>query len=72
MPKTEVHLGNAGTDIQPAPVFRGDDEYLPLSIPVNIRFPRPGRYSVRIWFLQAAAPDVLKMDQSFFVREQAR
>ena len=60
------------TDIQPTPEFRGDYEYLPLTMSMNIRFPRPGRYSVRIWFFQAAAPDLLKMDQSFFVVEQER
>src|SRR5947209_13243662 len=47
------------SQIDPAPQFPDDGDLLPLDLPVTIRFPRTGRYTVGVWFFQDAAPDVL-------------
>ena len=56
--------------IEPAPQFVDDGDLLPLDQTVNVRFPQAGRYTVQIWFFQDAAPDVLKMEQPFFVLQR--
>ena len=58
--------------LDPMPEFREDEEHLPLTMPLNIRFPRAGRYTVRIQFFQETASDIVKMEQPFFVVEQER
>lgn len=54
-------------EVLPAPVFPGDSVLLPLDVPVNVRFPQAGRYTVEVWFFREAAADVLKMEQPFYV-----
>jgi len=55
--------------IDPAPSFADADDFVPLEMVMNISFLRAGRYSVQVWFFQAAGPDVLKMEQPFYVLE---
>ena len=42
---------------------------LPLDLPVHVRFPQAGRYTVQVWFFQETSADVLKMEQPFYVLE---
>jgi hypothetical protein len=55
--------------IEPAPEFHEDSDFLPLDLPVTVRFPEAGRYTVEIWFFQETSADVLKMEQPFYVLE---
>ncbi len=55
--------------IEPTPSFTDTDELLPVAIPIRVRFPRPGRYTVQLWFFQESDPDVLKMEQPIHVFE---
>jgi hypothetical protein len=57
-------------EIVPLPVFPDDGDLVPLDLPVNVRFPQAGRYTVEVWFFQEASADVLKMEQPFDVLEQ--
>jgi hypothetical protein len=52
------------------PLFPEDGDLLPLDLPVNVRFPQAGRYTVEVWFFQEASTDVLKMEQPFHVLER--
>jgi hypothetical protein len=56
-------------ELDPIPEFPDGGDYLPLDVPVNVRFPQPGRYTVEIWFFQETAADVVKMEQPFYVLE---
>src|SRR5437763_13310864 len=38
--------------VDPAPVFPETEDLLPLDLPIPIRFPRSGRYTVQVWFFQ--------------------
>lgn len=53
--------------VDPVPVFPETDDLLPLDLPIRVRFPRPGVYTVQVWFFQESGPDVLKMEQPFHV-----
>ena len=55
--------------IQPSARFPADSDLLPLVLPVTVRFPQTGRYTMQVWFFQGAAADVLKMEQPFDVLE---
>src|SRR5260370_42121674 len=55
--------------IQPSPWFPEAGDLLPLDVPVYVRFPRPGPYTVQVWFFQETSADVLKMEQPLFVLE---
>jgi hypothetical protein len=52
---------------KPAPMFSDVAELLPLDLPLAVRFPKPGRYLLQVWFFQEAAADILKMEQPFHV-----
>jgi hypothetical protein len=54
--------------VQP-PSFPDAGGLLPLHVPVYVRFPRPGPYTVQIWFFQETSADVLKMEQPLDVLE---
>jgi hypothetical protein len=56
-------------EIEPPPQFEEGDNYLSLDLPMRIRFPQAGRYTVEIWFFQEAAANVVKMEQPFYVIE---
>lgn len=51
------------------PVFPDTDDLLLLDLPIHVRFPKPGRYTVQVWFFQEASNDVLRMEQPFYVFE---
>jgi hypothetical protein len=53
--------------LEPPPQFPDDADLLPLDLPMRVRFPRAGRYTVQVWFFQEASADVLKMEQPFHV-----
>jgi hypothetical protein len=53
--------------IDPAPHFPDAGDLLPLIVRLLIRFPRPGRYTVQIWFFQETSADILKMEQPLYV-----
>jgi hypothetical protein len=54
-------------EMLPPPLFPDDADLLPLDLPVNVRFPQAGRYTVEVWFFQEASADVLKMEQPLYV-----
>jgi hypothetical protein len=58
--------------IEPTPEFPEHADLLPLDLPISVRFPRSGIFSIEIWFFQETSPDVQKMEQPFYVlqREQ--
>jgi hypothetical protein len=56
--------------IDPSPEFTGPLEFLPLDLPIRVRFPRTGRYMLQLWFFQETGNDVLKMEQPFYVLER--
>ena len=56
--------------IEPPPQFPEDAELLPVVLPVNVRFPQAGRYTVQVWFFQETSADILKMEQPFYVLER--
>jgi len=56
--------------IDPSPLFPDAGDWLPLDVPDHVRFPRPGRYTVQLWFFQETAADVLKMEQPLYIPEQ--
>jgi hypothetical protein len=53
--------------VDPSPVFPDAEDLLPLDLPVHVRFPKAGRYTVQVWFFQETGVDVLKMEQPFHV-----
>lgn len=55
--------------IEPPPQFPPDADLLPLVLPITVRFPQAGRYTVQVWFFQETAADILKMEQPFDVLE---
>jgi hypothetical protein len=57
-------------EIDPPPLFPDEGDLLPLDVPVHVRFPQAGRYTVEVWFFQEAAADVLKMEQPLYVLPQ--
>lgn len=56
--------------IEPPPRFPADGDLLPLVLPITVRFPRPDRYIVQVWFFQETGADILKMEQPFDVLER--
>ena len=42
-------------------------DFMPLDLPIQVCFPKPGRYTLQLWFFQEAGTDVLKMEQPFYV-----
>jgi hypothetical protein len=54
-------------EILPPPIFPVGGEFLPLAVPVNVRFPDAGLYTFQVWFFRETGSDVLKMEQPFFV-----
>jgi len=48
--------------VDPSPLFPDATELLPLDLPIHVRFPKAGRYTVQLWFFQETAADVLKLD----------
>ena len=55
--------------VQPSPSFLDAGDLLVMGVPVQVRFPRAGRYTLQIWFFQETAADVLKMEQPLYVFE---
>ena len=55
--------------IDPSPLFPDATDLLPLDLPIRVRFPRAGRYTLQVWFFQETAADVLKLEQPFHVLE---
>ena len=55
--------------IQPAPAFSDAVFLLAMGVPVQVRFPKAGSYTVQIWFFQETSADVLKMEQPLHVFE---
>jgi hypothetical protein len=53
--------------IEPTLEFDVATDILPLFVPLNVNFPRAGRYTMQVWFFQEGFADVLKMEQSFRV-----
>jgi hypothetical protein len=53
--------------VDPAPEFPEADDLLPLDLPIRIRFPKDGRYTVQVWFFQETGADILKMEQPFHI-----
>src|SRR5262245_10855236 len=49
--------------VDPAPVFPEAGDLLPLDLPIQVRFPKAGRYTLQVWFFQETGADVLKMEQ---------
>jgi hypothetical protein len=55
--------------VVPPPVFPEADDLLPLDLPIQVRIPKAGRYTVQVWFFQERGADVLKMEQPLQVLE---
>ena len=53
--------------VDPSPLFPDAEDLLPLDLPIRVRFPRAGRYTLQLWFFQETTDDVLKMEQPFYV-----
>jgi hypothetical protein len=53
--------------VDPSPLFPDTADLLPLDLPIQVRFPKAGRYSLQLWFFQETSADVLKMEQPFYV-----
>src|SRR6266446_6586838 len=51
--------------VDPSPLFPDAADFLPLDLPIQVRFPRAGRYTLQLWFFQETTDDVLKMEQPF-------
>jgi hypothetical protein len=56
--------------VDPPPIFPDADELLPLDLPISVRFPKAGRYTLQIWFFQRTSADILKMEQPFHVLQR--
>jgi hypothetical protein len=56
--------------VDPPPLFPDAVDLLPLELPINVRFPKAGRYTMQLWFFQETSADVLKMEQPFYVLER--
>ena len=55
--------------VQPSPSFLDAGDLLAMGVPVQVRFPRAGPYTVQVWFFQEISADVLKMEQPLYVLE---
>jgi hypothetical protein len=53
--------------LEPPPAFNADIEIVVNVMRLRCSFPRPGRYTVQIWFFQAQGRDVLKGELPFTV-----
>ena len=53
--------------VDPSPLFPDAADLLPLELPIRVRFPTSGRYTIQLWFFQESTADVLKMEQPFHV-----
>jgi hypothetical protein len=53
------------------PTFLEAIRFLPLPMRLNCTFPRPGRYTIEVRFLQDEGPDVVKAEQPFYVFEES-
>jgi hypothetical protein len=53
--------------VDPSPVFPDAEVLLPLDLPIQVRFPKAGRYTIQLWFFQETASDILKLEQPFHV-----
>lgn len=49
--------------VVPPPAFPEADDLLPLDLPIQVRFPKAGRYTLQVWFFQETGADILKMEQ---------
>lgn len=56
--------------IDPSPRFPAGADLLPVVLPVTVRSPQAGRYTLQVWFFQETAADVLKLEQPFDVLER--
>jgi hypothetical protein len=56
--------------VDPSPTFPDAADLLPLDLPIHVRFPSPGRYTLQLWFFQETSADVLKTEQPFYVHER--
>jgi hypothetical protein len=45
-------------------------DLLPLDLPIHVRFPSAGRYTLQLWFFQETSADILKTEQPFYVLER--
>ena len=54
-------------ELDPSPLFPDAGDLLPLDVPVHVRFPREGRYTMQLWFFQETTADILKMEQPFYI-----
>jgi hypothetical protein len=53
--------------VDPAAVFPEAEGLLTLDLPVRVRLPNAGRYTVQVWFFQVTGADVLKMEQPIHI-----
>jgi hypothetical protein len=53
-----------------SPTFPDAAVLLPLDLPMHVRFPGAGRYTLQLWFFQETTADVLKMEQPFYLLER--
>lgn len=53
--------------VDPPPMFAGAAELLPFDLPIRVRFPKAGRYTLPVWFFNPSAADVLKMEHPLYV-----
>ncbi len=56
--------------VDPSPLFPDAADLLPLDLPIHVRFPKAGRYTLQLWFFQETSADVLKLEQPFYVLER--
>jgi hypothetical protein len=56
--------------VDPSPLLPDADDLPPLDLPIHVRFPRAGVYTLQLWFFQETSADVLKLEQPFHVLER--
>ena len=56
--------------VDPPPLFPDAADLLPLDLPIHVRFPKAGRYTLQLWFFQESSAGVLKLEQPFHVLQR--